>query len=101
MNLAYSLQSGLHRNIYVICNFSLNKISRSFTSIFISETSNIICTSFFLPRKVKCCCLSLVTIYSTIMKLFFEGCQASFVPILCKVKRVEKCQKETETRVEK
>ena len=25
MNLAYGLQSGLHRNIYLICNVSLNK----------------------------------------------------------------------------
>ena len=54
-----------------ICNFSLNKISKVF--IFFSETSNIICTSFFLPRKVKCCCLSLNTTYSAIMKSFFEG----------------------------
>ena len=99
MNLAYGLQSGLHRNVYVICHFSLNKISRIL--ILFSETSNIICTSFFLPRKVKCCCLSLNTIYSAIMKSFFEGRQASFVLISCKVKRVGKCQKEAKTRVEK
>ena len=33
---------------------------------------------FFLPRKVKCCCLSLKTTYSTIMKLFFKGRKAQF-----------------------
>ena len=38
------------------------------------------------------------TKYSTIMKSFFEGCQASFV--LCKVKGAGKCQKEAKTRVE-
>ena len=101
MNLAYGLQSGLHQNVHVIRNFSLNIISRIFTSISFSETSNIICTSFFLPRKVKCCCLSLNTTYSTIMKSLFEGHQASFVLILCEVKRAGKCQKEAKTRVEK
>ena len=95
MNLAYGLQSGLRGNIYVICKLLLNKISRIFIHIFFNETSNI--TSFFLPRKVKCCCLS----YSAIMKSFFEGRQASFVSISSKVKRPEKCQKEAKTRVEK
>ena len=98
MNLPYSLQSGLHQNIYVIYNFSLNKISRIF--VFFSETSNTICNSFFLPRKVKCCYLSLNTTYSAIMKSCFEGRQASFFSISCKVKRAGKCQKEAETRVE-
>ena len=51
MNLAYDLQSGFHRNVYVICNVSMNKISRIFMSF--SETSKIICTLFFLRRKVK------------------------------------------------
>ena len=65
--------------------------------IFFSETSNIICTSLFLPRKVECC-LPLNTTHSAIMKSFFEGHQASFVSISCKVKRAGKCQKEAETR---
>ena len=34
MNLAYGRQNGLHQNVYVICNFSLNNISKIFTSIF-------------------------------------------------------------------
>ena len=38
--------------------------------------------------------------YSAILKLFFEGCQTSFVSILCKVKRVGKSHKEAKTRVE-
>ena len=73
-----------------ICNFSLNKISRIFTRIFFYETSNIICTLFFLPRNVEYCCLSLNATYSAIMKLFFEGHQASFVSISYKVKRAGK-----------
>ena len=101
MNLAHGLQSGLYRNIYVIRNFSLsNKISRIFTRYFL-EFSNIICTSFFLPRKVKCCCISMNTTYSAIMKSFFEDRQASFVSISRKVEMVGKCQKEAETRIEK
>ena len=44
-------------------------------------------------RTCKCCCLSLNTTYNTMMKLFFEGCQASFVSILCKVKREENAKK--------
>ena len=35
------------------------------------------------------------------MKSFFEGRKASFVSILCKVKRAGKCQKEAEKKVEK
>ena len=64
------------------------------------QCRHIICTLFFLAKKVKCCCLSLDTIYSTIMKLFFKGRKASFVSISCKVKRVGICQKEAKTRVE-
>ena len=52
--------------VYVICNFSLNKISR--ISI-LSDTSKIICTVF---PEVKCCCLALNTTYSAIMNSFFE-----------------------------
>ena len=86
------MQSGLHQNIYAICNFSLNKISRIF--IFSSETSNIICTSFFFPRKIKCCCLSLNTTYSAIMKSFFEGRQASLIVLIsCKVPGWENAKK--------
>ena len=84
------IQSSTWVTLKRICNFSLNKISRIFTRIFFYETSNIICTLFFLPRKAKCCCLSLNATYSTIMKLFFEGHQASFVSISCKVKRAGK-----------
>ena len=60
---------------------ALNKISRIFIFSFF-ETSNIICTSFFLPRKIKCC-LSLNTTYRAIMKSFFEGRKGSFVSISC------------------
>ena len=101
MNIAYGLQSGLHRNIYVICNCSLKKISRIFASIFFLKLQIHLHFVFLLPRKVKCCCLSLNTTYSVIMISFFEGRQASFVLILCKVKRAGKCQKEAKTRVEK
>ena len=37
---------------------------------------------------------SLNTTYSAIMKSFFEGHQASFVSVSCKVERARKCQKE-------
>ena len=69
--------------------------------MFFSETSKIIGTLFFLPKKVKYRCLSLDTIYSAMVKSFFKGHKASFVSILCKVKRAGKCQKEAKTTVEK
>ena len=40
---------GFHRNVYVIRDFSLNKISRSF--ILFSELSKIISTLFFPVQK--------------------------------------------------